>query len=258
MSVFYKDKNLYDIVVNPPRSAVTLVKNINGNYYDGDHNGINYLEASRLLLDSDKDMIIKPSRSNNGNGVAKLSVRNGKVYLKEKPVTFQDIEDIYKENFLVQEAIQQHPTMAAPHPASVNTLRMVTFRCKNEIRYLLAFARFGSNNDIRDNAGANEGADGIRVGITDSGDFYDVALSKYGKTYTHHPTTGFCFPELNSIPNYDEYIQFVKDCHKNILHLDIISWDIVMGADTKPVFLEPNFAGTPTFYQLASQKPFFW
>ncbi|MCE7791765.1 hypothetical protein K8O68_04885 [Salipaludibacillus sp. CUR1] len=257
MSVFYKDKNLYDIIVDPPRSPETLVKNINGNYFDADHNSINIETARKKIVTSETDLIIKPSRSNNGNGVAKLTVKDKTIYLDGELITFNELVDLYMENFLIQEAIQQHSILAAPHPASVNTLRMVTFRWKNEIRYLLAFARFGSDNDIRDNAGASDGADGIRVGIDESGKFFKTAISKHGQLYTHHPTTGFCFADLEPIPNFDEYKQFVKDCHKNILPHNIISWDIAMGADGKPVFLEPNFAGTAPFYQLAAQKPFF-
>lgn len=257
MSIFYKDKNLYDILVNPPRSAETVVKNINGTYFDANNNSIDTQTASKKLINSDTDLIIKPSRSNNGNGVVKLNVKGKKIFLDGEVINIYHLEEIYSENFIVQKAIRQHPTMAAPHPSSVNTLRMVTFRWKGEIRYLLAFARFGSNNDIRDNAGVDTGADGIRLGLTETGKFFNVALSKHGQTYTHHPTTGFCFADLDPIPNFEEYKQFVKDCHKNILHLDIISWDVVVGFDGKPIFLEANFAGTTPFYQLAAQRPFF-
>ncbi|QDI91603.1 hypothetical protein EPH95_10860 [Salicibibacter halophilus] len=207
-------------------------------------------------LNANTDLIIKPSKSNNGIGIRKLSVQDEKIYLEGKAVTIHQIEEIYIQNFLVQKAIQQHEILAAPHPYSVNTLRMVTFRWKNEIRYLLAFARFGSNNDIRDNAGAGSGTD-VRVGVTDSGEFLNVAVSQHGQTYTHHPTTGYCFADLGFIPNFDEFKQFVKDCHKSILHLDFISWDIAMGSDGKPIFIEANFAGTTPFYQLAAQKPIF-
>src|SRR5699024_3024098 len=159
------------------------------------------------------------------NRIETLIIQDKKINIDEIIVTMHIINKIYKKDFIIQKALKQHPNMAAPHPSSVNTLRMVTFRWKNEIRYLLAFARFGSNDDIRDNASVGISP---RLGITDAGNFLDVAISQNGQTYTHHPTTGFCFADLEPIPNYDEFKQFVIDRHKEFFHLDFVSWDIAV------------------------------
>src|SRR5690625_7483476 len=98
---------------------------------------------------------------------------------------------------------------------------------------------------------------GIPLGLSDSGEFYNIGLNNNGENFTHHPTTGFCFADLDPIPNFDEFKQFVIDCHKKILHLNLASWDIVVGVDGKPIFLEVNFAGLTSFYQLAARKPIF-
>lgn len=254
MSTFYGDKNLYDTVIAPSRSVETVLRNINGAYFDNDHNSIDAKDAETILLNSETALIIKPSKTNNGTGIKKIIIQDKQIYLDDKPVTIKDLEEIYLENFIVQKAIEQHPNLAAPHPASVNTIRMVTFRWKNEIRYLLAFARFGSNNDVRDNGSVDISP---RIGISDSGEFFKLGLSQNGQTFTHHPTTGFCFADLEPIPNFDEFKQFVIDSHKSILHLNLVSWDIIVGVDGKPIFLEANFAGTTSFYQLVTQRPFF-
>ncbi|WP_440897976.1 sugar-transfer associated ATP-grasp domain-containing protein [Amphibacillus sp. Q70] len=254
MSTFYGDKNLYDTVIAPSRSVETVLRNINGAYFDNDHNSVDAKDAETILLNSETALIIKPSKTNNGTGIKKIIIQDKQIYLDDKPVTIKDLEEIYLENFIVQKAIEQHPNLAAPHPASVNTIRMVTFRWKNEIRYLLAFARFGSNNDVRDNGSVDISP---RIGISDSGEFFKLGLSQNGQTFTHHPTTGFCFADLEPIPNFDEFKQFVIDSHKSILHLNLVSWDIIVGVDGKPIFLEANFAGTTSFYQLVTQRPFF-
>jgi|SRR5690625_183443 len=252
-SLFYGDKNLYDIVIKAPRSVETILRNIRGKYYDSNYNSIDVKEAISILLSKNIDLIVKPSQTNNGTGIRKIKIEDNNIYLADEIITFEYLEKLYEENFMVQNVIQQHPIMAAPHPSSVNTLRMVTLRWNNKIRYLLAYARFGSENEIRDNVGIN----GIRLGISDSGVFHNIGIDKDGKMYTHHPTTDFCFANLDPIPNFDSFKQFVIETHKNILHLDFISWDIVVGSDGKPIFLEANFAGSPAFYQLASQKPIF-
>src|SRR5699024_12503680 len=67
-------------------------------------------------------------------------------------------------------------------------------------------------------------------------------------------STNFSFKDNEiQIPNYKYFKQFVEELHKNILHHDYVSWDIAVGHDGQPVFIEPNFRGTTWRYQLASQ-----
>src|SRR5699024_449821 len=128
------------------------------------------------------------------------------------------------------------------------------FRWKGEIKYLFGFARFGTDNDIRDNATVDVSP---AIGITDSGEFYETALNKNGDVFTHHPTTNYCFAELEPILEYENFKEYVKDLHKKFIHIDIIAWDIAVGLDGKPIVLECNFAGSTEFYQLVTQKSFF-
>lgn len=253
-SAFYGDKNIYDLVIKPSRSVESVLRNIRGTYFDSNYNMIETEKACRTLLSCNTDLIIKPSKANNGTGIVKIKIQDSKIYIDDEIVTIDKLLDMYKEDFIIQKVVQQHPNMAAPHPASVNTLRIVTFRWKNEVRYLLAFARFGSNDDVRDNASVD---DSPRIGITDSGEFFDFGISQDGQKFTHHPTTGYCLADLEPIPNYDEFKQFVIEHHKNFLHLDLVSWDIAVGLDGKPIFIEANFAGSTSFYQLASQRSIF-
>ncbi|WP_160112518.1 sugar-transfer associated ATP-grasp domain-containing protein [Salicibibacter kimchii] len=251
MSIGYKDKNLYDVMINPTRSPKTVLKNINGNYFDTNNNSVDTASANKLLLEHNSDLIIKPSRTNNGKRIVKLKVEDENIYLDGEDVTIHHLEEMYAKNFIVQEAIEQHSSMAVPHPSSVNTLRLYTFRWKQGIKYLPSFARFGGNNHINDNTGTG----GLCLGITDTGKFLNVAVDDDMRTYTHHPTTGYCFADLNPIPNFDEVKQFVKDCHKNILHLDVISWDIAISSDGKPIFIEANFSGPLWLGQFITQQP---
>lgn len=59
------------------------------------------------------------------------------------------------------------------------------------------------------------------------------------------------------IPNFDEHIQFIKDLHKEAIHLDLISWDIAVGENAEPIFIEANFAGATPLYQLSTGVPMF-
>ncbi|MFA1821441.1 sugar-transfer associated ATP-grasp domain-containing protein [Virgibacillus oceani] len=248
----YRDKNIYDILMKTPRSVSTVLKCVRKHYFDSSNSNIDELNAKEKLL-AYKSLIIKPSNNNNGVGIEKLIIKNNQILLNGQVVTINDLANIYDSNFIVQEVIKQHSIMAAPHPSSVNSLRMVTFRWKGNIHHLLTFARFGANNDVKDNAGTG----GVCLGVTDTGCFLDLAIDEKTQTYTHHPTTNFCFAELDQIPNFEEFKDFVITSHKDIIHHDFISWDVAVGEDGRPIFIEANFAGATWLYQLAAQKPIF-
>ncbi|CAM4281970.1 sugar-transfer associated ATP-grasp domain-containing protein [Lacicoccus alkaliphilus] len=249
----YRDKNIYDLLIPTERSVVTVLKRVHGLYFDTDNNCLDKADVEETLLSYKEDFIVKPSTTNNGARVNKLQYKEDTLLLSGEKLKIKTLEEIYGGDFAVQKVIKQHPTMASPHPSSVNTLRMVTFRWKNEIRYLLTFARFGSNNGVQDNAGTG----GLCLGVTDEGKFMDKAIDEDCNVYSEHPTTGFPFKDLDSVPNFEDFKQFVIDQHKNILHHDLVSWDIVVGVDGLPIFLEANFSGATWLYQLASQKPLF-
>ncbi|WP_350344136.1 sugar-transfer associated ATP-grasp domain-containing protein [Proteinivorax tanatarense] len=251
--VGYSDKNIYDKLIPAPNRAVNVLKRVRGKYFDADNNYLGSEEAFRLLKSQSKDLIIKPSTTDDGKGIAKLNIKGSNVYHKGKIIDISDIEKIWGVNFLVQESIQQHSVLAEPHSSSVNTLRMVTLRWKGEVHNLLAYARFGVAGQVQDNSGAG----GVCCGITETGEFMDYAIDKKANIYTHHPTTNYCFKDYAKVPNYDKCKKLVRDLHKEVLHCDLVSWDVVVGTDCEPIFLELNFWGPTFLYQINCQTPLF-
>lgn len=249
MDAGYQDKNIYDILIKTSRAPQIILKRVRGNFFNTENRQLNYEEAeNELLIGEHKKFIVKPSNTNNGVGIELLEIHQGKLSMKGDLINLKNLSTLYGHNFTVQAVIRQHEIMKRPHPASVNTLRMVTQRWNNKIEYLLTFARFGAGNSVKDNAGAG----GICVGVKEDGSFLNYAVDENCNVFKQHPTTGFSFSEMLSIPNFDKYIEFVKELHKDILHMDFISWDIAVGEDGEPVFLEANFAGATWLYQFAT------
>ena len=60
----------------------------------------------------------------------------------------------YKKNYLVQDAVKQHPAMARLNPDSINTLRIVTFRSGMEVVVCYVAIRIGRNGQVIDNESA--------------------------------------------------------------------------------------------------------
>lgn len=250
---FYEDKNVYDFLIDAEHAPDTLLKRVNGQYFDGKNNTISRGEAFRLLTRLREDLIIKGSLENDGKSVEKIHYRGHALYFKNKKVDLIFIEKRWGDDFIVQRVIKQHAMMAAPHKHSVNTFRMVTLRWNNEIQYLMTYARFGANEEVKDNGG--EG--GIVISVSPKGEINNWGMADEGTVYYTHPTTGFNFNDFEPVPNFDKYIAYVKDLHNRVLHHDYVSWDIAMGVNGEPIFIEMNFKGPIWKYQLVAEQPIF-
>lgn len=250
----YKDKNIYDTLIKTPNAPEIVLKRVRGHYFNMNNQELGFKDAEKLLITSDYTrFIVKPSNTNNGVGIELLELKEGMLNLHDEPITLEELEKLYGYNFMIQEVIKQHPIMKKLHPSSVNTLRMVTFRWNNKIEYLLTFARFGVANSVKDNAGSG----GICIGVTKDGEFLKFGVDEHYNVYTHHPTTKIPIDEVSPIPDFHKHIQFVKDLHTDILHMDLISWDIAIGENGESIFVEANFAGATPLYQLSTGQPMF-
>lgn len=247
----YTDKNLYDKLIPTPNAVQNVLKRVRGKYFDCNNNFLTRAEAYETILDSKTDLIIKPSTTDNGVGIARLNITRGHIYWEGKIIRMPKIEKQWGTDFLVQKRIEQHPIMARFHPESVNTLRMVTLRWNGEIRNLLTYARIGTGGRAQDNV------KGLACGINDDGQFFTYASDRKFTRYSHHPTTNYDFRQHAQVPNYEYFKKFVRDLHKEVLHHDYICWDIAVGVDGQPIFIELNFWGTIWLYQLRTEIPFF-
>ncbi|MBB5175129.1 sugar-transfer associated ATP-grasp domain-containing protein [Texcoconibacillus texcoconensis] len=250
---FYNDKNVYDLLITSEFHPEIVLKRVNGQYFDLENNTISRGRAFKTIFETREDIVVKRSLSDDGKGVGKLKFSNGGHYFGKEKFSLKDIEKVWGENFSIQKVIKQHPILAAPHKYSINTLRMVTLRWNDEIHYLTTYVRFGVDKSMKDNGGNG----GIAVGVKDDGEFQPFAMDRNAKIYETHPTTGFKFVELDPIPEFSKFISFVKKLHKRILHHNFVSWDIAVGENGEPVFIEMNFWGAVWRYQLANKRPIF-
>jgi hypothetical protein len=249
----YTDKNLSSRLLGAARAPVTIVRRMHGQYYTDSYQWISREAALAAITGGSAEQIIKPSLTDNGVGIRKLEIVAGGVMLDGKPVTLAALEASHGADFLVQSRLRQHPVMAAPHPDSVNTIRLVTFRWNDDIRVLMAFARFGTGGSLTDNAGTG----GVCCGIDDLGQLHATAVDEHGGVLEHHPTTGYPFGTRAVVPNYERLCQQALELHRGIWHFDIVSWDVAIDEQGEPVFVEFNVRGTSYLYQFATGKPLF-
>ncbi len=245
----YDDKNLlYELLPSAANLPSPIVKVINGNVFDCDDNLI--FNKDDVLL-SDGNYIIKNSRTNNGVSVNSLEVYNKQFFYNSIPCDFQNIIERYGTNFLIQEKLDQHSFIKKFHPCSINTIRVVTLRLEDKILNVLNFIRFGNNFSVKDNAGAG----GIVCGIDSKGYLHNLAYNAFGDKYESHPLTNIPFE--GKVPYIEKAINKAIELHKNVLHHNFLSWDVVISENGTPRIIEVNFRGATWLYQLALSRPLF-
>ena len=212
-----------------------LVKNVNGYYYDDQH-ALTEAEAIERCGNL-KEAIIKPSLGGTwGIGVKLIQSDNGIIMDTKKPV--KDLFASYKQSFIVQERLEQHPDLAKLNPTSLNTIRVMSYRRGDEIVVLYAVIRIGRKGQVVD----NETAGGIKADIDlQTGRIKGSAIgspkeSLMPVTDVGTPTDGF------QIPCFDKVLEVVKEMHLRLPYFNLIGWDMSVDKDGKPTLIEWNRA----------------
>lgn len=221
----YVDKGIYDIYFPDVNRPMTIVKNMNGYFYDS-HAAISENEALERCQNI-SEAIIKPTQEGMwGEGVRLITKEN-------------DIRTLFREygsNFIIQQRVQQSPEMAQLNPTSLNTLRVLSYRHGNEIFILYAVVRIGRLGKSID----NETAGGINADIDlQSGRIIECAYGtpKEKKILTtDNGTTLRDYP----IPAFDKVIAKVKELHLRLPYFNIVGWDWGVDADNEPILIEWN------------------
>lgn len=233
----YVDKNNYDKLFPGAITPKTILRNINGRYYDGNYEGIesdkvcDYLEKHRGVY------ITKPSiDSSGGKNVLKLHIDSLKIVMDGKNVRIRDIEKFIPRDYLIQEFLQQHAFLNTIYPHSVNTMRVITLRINNTIHTLKAIVKFGAGCHYVD---YNVHCGGVNCGLDDEGKLGKFAVDKYFRTYPRHPDTDYIF-ENTCIPHFPSVLAFAKNLHRYLLYFDMVSWDIAIDKNGCPVLIELN------------------
>lgn len=148
----------------------------------------------------------------------------------------RDLKEIFdglleKKQFLLEEPVVQCKEIAAIHPDSVNTLRVVTLMG----HVVVAFLRIGNLHLHVDNFN-HEGL-AAPVDIHD-GIIKYKALKKSGELYTEHPVTGVPIVGFK-IPRWDEVVAFCETAAKEIPEVGYVGWDVCVMEDGV-CFIEAN------------------
>lgn len=231
----YVDKGFFDTLFPDINRPKTIVKNVNGYYYDS-HYPMSMEEAIERCSNL-KEAIIKPTLGGTwGRGVRLIKVDEGKI--ANLNCSLKELFSQYKQSFIVQERLEQHEDIARLNPTSLNTLRVMSIRMGMEIVILYAVVRIGRKGEIVD----NETAGGIKADIDlTSGKIKAPAYGNPKEGLMHATDVGTVL-EGYQIPSFNELLRLVKEMHMRLPYFDLVGWDMTIDKNGRPALIEWNRA----------------
>lgn len=227
----YEHKSLQGhLVKGELKSPFCFVRCIDQEYYDNGMNQLSRQQAIDICIKQDC-LIVKDSvGSSGGQSVEKIMLCE---YTDKK----RQIERIFNErkhDFVVQECIKQHPSMARFNESSINTFRITTLYLNAKFSICSIVLRLGKKGMAVDNWGAG----GIMIGVNLDGKIdeygYDIRLQKFCDY------NGVVFKD-EVIDQMPSLIARIEKAHKNQFSLcKFIGWDICFNQDNEPVIIELN------------------
>lgn len=239
-SCILRDKVMFNVFAKGIgiKTAKNLFYVTNGNIFEFDTN--RYLTIDELLHVGEYNLFCKLVDGECGNGIFKLRIANGKAWIAGKEVSKEELQNRFSiGRYIAQETIKQHEDMSRLHPASINSIRLVTVRGLNDgkIYVLPSILRIGTKGSIVDNTSQG----GIAIGFNNETGLlkeYGFYKPEFGLKVACHPDTGVIFHKFR-IPHIKKVIEDALYFHSMLPYIHSVGWDIAVG-ENGPIFIEGN------------------
>lgn len=231
----YVDKGFYDTLFPDINRPKTIIKNVNGYYYD-EKKALTPEEAVERCSNL-REAIIKPTLEGTwGQGVKLIRTENGMI--PSLNCSIQDLFKEYKRSFIIQERFEQHEGISKLNPTSLNTLRVMSYRRGNEVVILYAVIRIGRMNQVID----NETAGGIKADIDlQTGKIKGVAFGNPKEPLMPKTDVGTVLDGYQ-MPCFQKVLDLIKEMHLRLPYFNLIGWDMSVDKNGNPALIEWNRA----------------
>jgi hypothetical protein len=233
-----KEKNFYDLFLPEIATPLTLLRRLNGIYYDGKYNSLEKDRISEFLSRNEK-LILKPAiYSGGGKSIMIFEKSNGVLKSKDKQLDISFLDN-YSRDFVLQEFIAQHKFFSQFNSTSNNTIRIFTYRSvKNDsINLLHTLLRVGAKGSFLD----HDHLGGVVLSISDknriSRDAFDVLGNKY------QSVNDIELASLGEVPFMEEIRDMARKIAKKVYYGRILAIDFTVTSEGIPLLLEINCRG---------------
>ena len=203
-------------------------------------------EQLEALLDKHPVVFVKPPNACGGKGIERFQTAD----IKDRRL-FRD-ERLTHGQFLVEEAIKQHPEMSKLSPNAINTVRVGTAKHPNgEVTVVYRTLRVACSDAFVDN-GSLGGAWAL---LQPDGTIPTPLYANYPlmKRFSEHPLTHFPFVGFK-VPLIREVDELTIAAAKASPEPKYIGWDVAVGVNG-PLIVEANANPSAELFQEYQQLP---
>ena len=246
----FQNKAMLELLYPDIHKPRTLVRRMNGIYYDEQYAPISLDQAVKICCDfvkNEGNMLIKPSgaASSGGHGIIFLNKFNANPLFVKNAF----LSKMGAGVFVVQQQMVQSEFMSRLNASSVNTIRITSILHKGEVRPLAALIRVGKAGNGVDAYYAG----GCIVGIDiETGKCNPWALASDHSRITVLPSGVDLAAQELVVPNFEQVKADIIRSHYRCPYVKMISWDIALDENNVPTMLECNFAGMMQLHEAVS------
>ena len=233
-----KEKNYYDMHMAGIDMPKALLRRMNGFYYDKDYRLLNSEDLRTVIksLLSEDRILIKPSiESGSGKGIL-LFEKSVDQLVSGNTVFDKAFCDLYSDNFVVQEYVEQHDYYRKFNPDSNNTIRVLTYRSirDDRVNILHVLLRIGAKGSYLD----HDNLGGMSIGIQDDSELNSYAFDLWGNK--HYSSCGIEFEKTCKAPLVDEIRHLSVKIAQKIFYGRLLALDFTIDSDGRPLLIEIN------------------
>lgn len=197
------------------------------------------LRATRLTA-----AFVRPTRGGAGVGVRRVEIGDGAIHYNghvlAPPAFFEQLART-GQSYVVTLAVDQHPTLAALNPGSVNTIRVLSARLPHSGERIMigATLRIGTKQSGSvDNFAAGGVMFPIDLATGRAGKGVQTIANGFRHDLTHHPQTGAAVTGM-IIPHWQNVVRLAQTAFTYHPALTYVGWDIAITPDG-PTVIEGN------------------
>lgn len=207
--------------------------------------------VDRFRHQDDVRLILKPQNDALGTGVRFVNLRRGLLFdISGQSVEFGDFTtrlyaDMQRDDYLVQEFVHPHPTMAALGSGkALGTLRILSWLRDDTVRILYALCRIPCGNDPHDNfLGGRTGNLIATIDLATGrlGAAYgrrDIRYPRLIERFEQNPDTGRPIAGM-TLPQWSDISRLVERAARSFERLPALGWDFAL-SNAGIVIIEAN------------------
>jgi hypothetical protein len=241
-----QDKNFYNKFLTDIPTPATILRRINGFYYDDKFNNIDKKNILALFDKYDK-LIIKPSVDSGAGHSIFVFEKKGAIFSNGEYDLNADFLDKYDRDFVIQEFVTQHTFFSQFNPTCNNTIKVFVYRSiyDDSVNLLHSVLWVGAKGHFLD----HDHWGGLGLSINEKNRINKYAIDVHGNKY--ESVNNITLTSLNVVPGMDGIRALAKKIAERIYYGRLLAIDFTVNCNGDPLLLEVNLRSNSIYqYQM--------